>query len=243
MSRYKLTIEYDGSNYCGWQSQPDGNSVQDKIEVSLMKLFGKKITVYGSGRTDKGVHAYGQAAHCDIDTLMPTHKLITAINAFLPMDIRIKAVEIAADDFHARFDAKSKTYIYKLYISDISSPIRRKYYHQIYGEVDVALMAEACKCFLGKHDFYAFSSKSDKEATVRTLTEVKLERQADEIYITITGDGFLYNMVRVIVSTIIEAGKGKIKISDIPEIFTSRDRTKSGKKISAEGLYLLKVEY
>lgn len=243
MSRFRLTIEYDGTNYKGWQSQPHKNTIQDRIEGALFDLFGKKTVLCGSGRTDTGVHAFGQVAHFDMDTDMTARKMVRAINAHLPDDIRVKKAEKVADDFHARFDAKSKTYMYKLYLNDELSPIRRNYYHQVYGKVDIDKMRDACKYFEGTHDFYAFSSKSDKEDTIRTLECVNLTQNGDEIYITLKGDGFLYNMVRVIVATLIDIGKGRIACEDIPRIFDSKDRSMSGKKLTAEGLYLMKVEY
>ena len=243
MARYKATIEYDGTNYKGWQSQPSKNTVQDVIENALREIFDKKIVVFGSGRTDTGVHALGQVAHFDADTKMTCGKLLRAINAHLPSDVRIKDIEQVDDNFHARFDARRKTYLYKLYLSDVISPLRRNYAHQVYGKVNVDKMTEATKYFVGTHDFYAFSSKSDKEDTVRTLDEVELTRKGDEVDIVISGDGFLYNMVRVIVATIVEVGKGRINAQDIPKIFDEKDRSKSGKKLSPEGLYLVSVEY
>ncbi len=243
MARYKATIEYDGTNYKGWQSQPKGDTVQDAIENALKEIFGKKITVFGSGRTDTGVHALGQVAHFDAETVMTEGKLLRAVNAHLPEDVRIKKLEKADENFHARFDAKRKTYLYKLYLSDVISPLRRNYAHQVYGKVDVNKMKEATDYFVGTHDFYAFSSKSDKEDTVRTLDYVNLTQNGDEVDILMCGDGFLYNMVRVIVATIVEVGKCKIPVADIPKIFEGKDRSKSGKKLSPEGLYLVSVEY
>ena len=140
MARYKATIEYDGTNYKGWQSQPSKNTVQDVIENALREIFDKKIVVFGSGRTDTGVHALGQVAHFDADTKMTCGKLLRAINAHLPSDVRIKDLEQVDDNFHARFDAKRKTYLYKLYLSDEISPLRRKYAHQVYGKVNVDKM-------------------------------------------------------------------------------------------------------
>ena len=243
MSRYKLIIEYDGTNYQGWQSQPTGNTVQDVMEMAMCTLFSEPISLVGSGRTDKGVHAYGQVAHFDANTKILPTRMARAINMYLPEDIRVKKAEKVSDDFHARFDAKRKTYLYKLYIDDIPSAINRHHAHQVYGNVDIKLMQEACKHFVGTHDFYAFSSKSDKEDTVRTLYSVDMQVDGNNIEIYITGDGFLYNMVRVIVATIIEVGKGKIKLEDIDKIFLSKDRSKSGKRLTAEGLYLVSVDY
>ncbi len=243
MSRYKLTIEYDGTKYSGWQSQPNGNTIQDVMEMSLSTLFSKPVSLVGSGRTDKGVHAYGQVAHFDMDTDILPYKMPRAMNMYLPEDIRVLKAEKVSDSFHARFDAKSKTYVYKLYLSDIPSAIRRNYAHQVYGKVDVAKMAEACKYFVGTHDFYAFSSKSDKEDTVRTLENVSITQNGDEVEVLLKGNGFLYNMVRVIVATLIDVGKGRISMEDIPQIFESKDRSKSGKRLTSEGLYLMKVEY
>lgn len=243
MSRYKLTIEYDGTNYQGWQSQPTGNTIQDVMEMSLSTLFNEPISLVGSGRTDKGVHAYGQVAHFDSSTDILPFRMPRAMNMYLPEDIRVVKAEKVSDDFHARFDAKSKTYLYKLYLNDIPSAIRRNYAHQVYGKVDIDKMIEASKCFVGTHDFYAFSSKSDKEDTIRTLEKVDVIVNGKDIDIVLKGNGFLYNMVRVIVATLIEVGKGKIKIEDIRYIFDSRDRSKSGKRLTAEGLYLMNVEY
>lgn len=243
MIRFKLTIEYKGTEYSGWQNQPDKTTVQGEVEKAVSKACGEQITVFASGRTDAGVHAYGQVVHFDSNTTIPVQSLPNAINCKLPESISIVNAEVVDEEFHARYNAKSKTYLYKMYVSQYLSPTRKDNYHHIKGSIDIDTMIEATKYFLGTHDFAAFSRKSEVVNTIRTITDIKLWSVADEIYIRVSGDGFLYNMVRIMAGTLINIGKYKKKPEDILNIINSKDRTKAGKKLSASGLYLVKVEY
>ncbi len=242
--RYLITIEYFGKNYSGWQSQKNAIGVADVLNEKLSELFKQKINIDGSGRTDAGVHAIGQMAHFDAAPVIPPSRLAMAINTRLPYDIRVKkAVEVPAD-FHARFDAKQKTYVYKMYVSRMLSPVRLDTHAQVIPPIDFAKMVEASKDLVGRHDFVAFSSAARTvDTTVRTVVDADLTMDGDEIIFSITGDGFLYNMVRIIVGTLVFIGKGKIPVTAIRDMLQSGDRTLGGKTYAPHGLYLKEVKY
>lgn len=243
--RYKLTIEYDGRNYAGWQRQDNALSVQQVLEEKLSEIFNAKITVTGSGRTDAGVHALGQIAHFDGETTIPCEKIIFPLNNLLPPDIKVKECVPAPEGFHAQYSAKRKTYMYKCYVANVGSPTREKLYAWVLPPVDVSAMREAAKLFIGKHDFKAFSSTGGnvKQNTVREIYRVDIKEDGEEIIFRIEGSGFLYNMVRIMVGTLIYIGKGKLPPSVITKMLETRDRTLGGKTFPPEGLYLEKVEY
>lgn len=242
--RYKITVEYNGRDFCGWQRQKNGRSVQEELETVLSGLFGVKTAVQGSGRTDAGVHAIGQAAHFDAETSIPVDKIPFAVNTMLPQDVKVKACEQVADDFHAQFGAKRKTYRYRLYFAPHLSPLRADLAEQITSNLDIDAMKRAAKHIEGEHDFKAFSASGGKvKTTVRTVYSVVVNRQDDELYIDVTGNGFLYNMVRIIAGTLVYVGESRIAADDIPDILASRDRKRAGKTLPACGLYLLEVKY
>ncbi|MFW5780544.1 MAG: tRNA pseudouridine(38-40) synthase TruA, partial [Bacillota bacterium] len=242
--RYLITIEYNGKNYCGWQYQNNALSVQQVIEDTMFEFLKQKVKLVASGRTDKGVHAYGQKAHFDINTNFPMNKLPIAINNILPDDIRIKDISKVDDDFHAQYSAKRKTYIYKFYISKIESPIRKDTHARIIPPLDFELMKQGAKLFLGKHDFKAFSSTgSSIKTTTRTIYKLDLQKKNDEITMEIEGDGFLYNMVRIIAGTLVWLAKKKLTLSDIMEAMDTQNRKKGGKTFPAHALYLKDVLY
>ncbi|GHU99647.1 tRNA pseudouridine synthase A [Clostridia bacterium] len=246
MRRLKLTIEYKGTRYSGWQRQENAVGIQNVLENALAYVLNEKVTLIASGRTDIGVHACAQIAHFDTCTAMHTDRLPGAANSQLPPDLRVLACEEVPADFSARFSVKSKTYLYKAYVSKISSPLRYESHHQILPPIDVDRMREAAAHFIGEHDFTSFMSKGSTPLnghTRRILAFDVLEQGADEIHFRVTGTGFLYNQVRIMVMALINAGRGKLNPADIPRILESRDRALVKELAPAKGLYLYRVEY
>lgn len=241
-----LTIEYDGTPFSGWQRQPGRPTVQGSIEEALSMVCGKPVTIAGTSRTDAGVHAYGQRASFDGDFGIPTENIKYALNNALPESIHITAAEEMPEGFHARFDSKGKTYIYKILNTKERDPFRRNYYCFVKKPLDMTRMRKAAEDVTGTHDFVCFqaSGSTEKETTVRTVSRLDLmERGADEIDIEITGDGFLYNMVRIIAGTLIDIGTGKMEPDEMKRIIEGRDRTKAGHTAPPQGLYLKEIYY
>lgn len=248
MRKILLKIEYFGKNFAGWQCQKDVVSVQGVLEAKLSEALSQSIKLYGSGRTDSGVHALGQTAHFFFEGTLPDYKIASAVNCKLPDDIRvIKSEEIFDEDFHAQYSAKSKTYIYKFYVSRTLSPIRNLTYAQIpydMDRIDYKKMEKAIQSLIGTHDFKGFSSTgSNIKNTIRTIFAVNLSAENDEIIFTIKGNGFLYNMVRIIAGTLVWIGLGRLPEDAILQIFASESRKNAGKTFPAHGLTLVKVEY
>jgi tRNA pseudouridine38-40 synthase len=246
MRRLKLTIEYKGTRYSGWQRQENAVGIQNVIEDALAYVLNEKVTLIASGRTDIGVHACAQIAHFDTCTSMDTERLPGAANSQLPHDIRVLACEEVGTDFSARFSVKSKTYLYKAYVSKISSPLRYESHHQILPPADTAKMRRAAAHFAGEHDFTSFMSKGSTPLNghVRKILAFDVqEAGTDELHFYVTGTGFLYNMVRIMVMTVINAGQGKLDPDGIPHILESKDRSLVKELAPAKGLYLYKVEY
>ena len=238
--RIKLTIEYDGTAFCGWQTQPSLRTVQSELEAAISKLTGSPASVTASGRTDAGVHALGQVAHFDTDKDMGK-KFVGGLNYYPPDDIRVRSAEVVPSDFHARFSAKRKTYIYLMYEADFDSPILRNRATRT-PPLCVEAMEAAAKRFLGKNDFVAFrSTGSDTLTTVRTVYEASVERRGGFIVFSVTADGFLYNMVRKMAAALIEVGCGKMDALDVGALL-SGDASFT-KVAPPNGLYLYKVEY
>jgi len=259
VKRLKLTIEYKGSAYSGWQRQGNATGIQEVLENALSYVLNEKITLIASGRTDIGVHACAQIAHFDTETKLAIERLPAAANSQLPPDIRVLDCEEVSFAFSARFSAKSKTYLYKAYVSRISSPLRYDTHHQIVPPVDIDKMRAAAAHFLGEHDFTAFMSKGSTPLRGHTRRILAFDIiagneqncgiktaafcPADEIHFSVTGTGFLYNMVRVMVMAVINAGQGKLDPDAIPRILESKDRSMVKELAPAKGLYLLRVEY
>ena len=246
MRKILLKIEYDGSGFFGWQTQKDSPTVQQTLELALAKLLGHKVTLHGSGRTDAGVHALGQAAHFDTHNMsIPEDKLPFAINALLPSSVAVQSAVCVPEDFHARFDAVSKTYCYKIYAGVQPSPMRERYSARVIFLPDVQLMRQAAQCLLGTHDFSAFrASGSSVKGSVRTLTQADIEQTSPtDIELTFSANGFLYNMVRILTGTLVYVGLGKIPADALPNILKSGDRTLAGKTFPPHGLYLKEVNY
>ena len=249
--RIKMIVEYDGTNYAGWQVQKNALTVQECLEKALSDIAGYNVAAHSSGRTDAGVHACGQVVHCDIDTRIPADKLSFVINTKLPPDIRVMHSEEAAPDFHARFDVKKKTYSYRFYIARHSSPLLERTHYCVHVPLDIDAMRTAAKHIIGTHDFNAFcSADTTVKSTVRTVFDCQVVRHTPQndattdIYsIDVTGSGFLYNMVRIISGTLIDVGMGKISADKIPDIIASCDRRQAGVTLPPNGLCLQKVYY
>lgn len=245
MQRYKCTVSYDGTGFFGYQVQPNKRTVQSELEEALLKLHkGKEVKVTASGRTDAGVHAKGQVIHFDTDLRIPDDRWPLALNSLLPDDISILSAEKAEDSFHARFDAAGKEYRYFLYLSKQRDPFSRHYAFQFPYQVDVEQMREAGRLLLGRHDFTSFcSAKTEMEDKVRTIKEITINQEGDMLSFRFIGNGFLYNMVRILVGTLLEIGSGDRNVEEIPELLRKKDRRLAGKTAPAHGLYLWKVFY
>lgn len=240
----KLEIEYDGTNYHGWQKQKNSLTVQEIMEKAIGNITGEEIKLIGAGRTDAGVHARGQVANFHTNTRIPVERLPYAINSQLPPDIVVKSAEIVPEDFHARYSAKSKVYTYNIYNSKYLSPFYRNYSYFFPCNVLIPSMKKAAESFVGEHDFSAFmSSQSSVKNTVRTVKRLEITKEKDLITVEIEANGFLYNMVRIIAGTLLMVGIGKIEPSEIPDIIRSKDRKRAGPTLPANGLFLEKVIY
>ena len=239
MKRVLLTISYDGTAYHGWQVQPNGITVQQVLQEELFALLGKKIGVTGCSRTDAGVHAKEFCCHLDCEDSIPEDALIRGLSSRLPADIAVIGCKTVADDFHARYNALGKTYVYNIRNSKIKDPFYNRYSWQIERPLDTDKMNLFCERIVGTHDFYAFSSSGRTvENTVRTVTECSYKAEGNRGYFSITANGFLYNMVRIIAGTLIEVGKGRFTPEQVKEIIEAKDRTKAGPTAPAKGLML-----
>lgn len=253
--RYRAVISYDGTDYVGWQRQLNGISVQEKMEIALAKIFGTPTQCTASGRTDSGVHADGQVIHFDAETSIPVDKIPYAVNTELPDDISMLHCEVVDDDFNARFSAKRKTYMYSLYSSPHRLPTLNRNHTHIISPLNIEDMKKGAEYIVGEHDFKCFeASGSVVKSTVRTIYSLDIKTTEIEgvksgafapvkVEITVTGNGFLYNMVRIIAGTLVYVGMGKLTPEDVEEIILSKDRTKAGKTLPPEGLTLVSVEY
>ena len=244
MRRIALKIGYDGTDYAGWQRQENGLAVQQVIEDVIEKLFHEQIHLMGSGRTDAGVHARGQVAAFDFEHGIPVDRLKLALNANLPADIRIYHVWEAAADFHPRFGAKQKTYAYRFINGDIMPPELRRYYTLVKEPLHIEVMEQALKLLEGEHDFLAFRSSGGMNlSTVRTIYHTALIKEEEGYRIEVTGNGFLYNMVRIIAGTLFEIGKGKLDLGCITQALEIGRRQLLGPTAPGTGLMLMSVEY
>ncbi len=243
MNNIKLVIEYDGTNYVGWQQQKNGISVHEKLNKAIEKVVNEDIKLLGAGRTDAGTHAMGQVANFQTRSNIPSFNLVQAINSYLPEDIVVKSAKKVPEKFHSRYSAKSKVYCYTILNSNIRCAIQRNqcYYYSTY--LDIERMQKTSNVLIGKHDFGAFKSKSDILSSVRTIKRLEIKKKGKYVLFTIEADGFLYKMVRSIVGTLLEVGRGKMSITEFKKIVKSRDRIKAGNTVPAKGLCLLKVKY
>lgn len=244
MRNIKLTIEYDGKEYNGWQKQPNKLNIQGEIEKAIESITKEKVELTASGRTDAGVHAIGQVANFKTNSKLPIEKMAIAINSQIKNSIRIIKEEEVDDSFHSRYNCKRKTYQYIINNSLYGSAIYRCLEYHMPIALNIDKMKKAIKYFEGEHDFKAFkSSGTSSKSSVRTIYQAQIKTQNNRIIIELTGNGFLYNMVRIIAGTIVDVGLGKIQPEQIPEIIKQKDRTKAGKTLPPQGLYLVKVEY
>ena len=245
--RYFMTFSYDGSDFKGYQKQPNCRTIQGVLEDVLGRINGdNEVSVVASGRTDAGVHAMNQKAHFDLNVDMDTDKILNSVNSMLPSDIHVKSIEEVSDSFHARYDATGKEYIYLINMGEYN-PLERKYVYQHDKKLDVVEMQRAMKYLEGTHNFRAFTKvDEEKDDYVRTLSQTNLIRDlkdVNEIALVFIGTGFLRYMVRNMVGTLIEIGEGKRRSEEIIDILKSEDRTKAGKTANPEGLYLKNVFY
>ena len=245
MKNIKMTIKYDGSRYKGFQRLQDNDmTIQGKIESVLSKMTDENIEIIGSGRTDMGVHAYGQVANFKTNSDMSIKKMEAYLYEYLPEDIVVTQLEEVEERFHSRYNAKSKVYLYKIYNNKVHDPFLRKYTTHVSKRLDLDLMKEASQFLIGEHDFTSFaSSKSKKKSNIRAIESISIQENNSVIEIYVEGDGFLYNMVRIIAGALLEVGLRKKSPQDIKDMLDAKDRTKASDTAPAKGLYLYKVKY
>lgn len=244
MRNIKLTIEYDGKDFNGWQKQPNKLNIQGTIEQAIKSITGEDIELNASGRTDAGVHALGQVANFKTNSQIPIEKFAIAINSKLKKSIVIKKAEEVDERFHSRLNCKKKTYRYVINNSEEGTAIYRNLETHIPQKLNIEKMQEAVKYFEGEHDFKAFrASGTSSKSSVRTIYDAKVYQEGDRIFIELTGNGFLYNMVRIMTGALIDVGHKKIAPEDIKIMLEEKDRTKAADTASAKGLYLYKVSY
>ena len=244
MKRIKLTIAYDGTNYCGWQIQPNGITIEEVINKALQKLTGEPILVIGASRTDSGVHAMGNVAVFDTETSIPPERIAMALNQRLPEDIVIVKSEEVPLDFHPRYCDCSKTYEYHIINTRIPIPTKRLTNYFVSYNLNFDHMRQAASYLVGEHDFVSFCNvRTDVENTVRTITALDIIENGNEITIRIMGNGFLYNMVRIIVGTLIRVGRGFYTPEKVKEILEAKDRKAAGVTAPAHGLMLMEIKY
>lgn len=244
MRRLRCVVGYDGTDYSGFQVQPDQTTIQGEIEAALERITGEEIQIHGSGRTDAGVHARGQVIHFDTSSHIPMDKWRFVLNNQLPDAIVIRSVEEAPESFHARFDVQVKEYRYCIDNGPVADVFRHRYADHIRFPLDVEAMQQAARHLVGKHDFTSFcSAKTFVEDKVRTVYGLTVERRGDEVWVTCRGNGFLYNMVRIIVGTLVEVGQGKRTAEELADILAACDRERAGKTAPAKGLTMWEVVY
>lgn len=242
---YKILLQYDGTKLNGWQKQGNtDNTIQGKLEAILEKMYGEYVEIHGSGRTDAGVHALGQVANFHAPATFSVTEIQAALNEYLSKDIRVLSVETVEERFHARLTAKGKTYEYRIDNGKIANVFQRKYTMREENPLDLEAMRKATMHFLGTHDFKTFcANKKMKKSTVRTITSIVIEEKDGIVSIRYTGNGFLYNMVRILTGTLIEVGRGKRIPEEMPEILAALDRGAAGFTAPAQGLFLTEVRY
>lgn len=244
---YKLNISYDGTNYCGWQTQPNGTAIQEVIEKHLATILKQKTPIIGSGRTDAGVHAFGQVANFHFSSPIDLYRLHGSLNGLLPQDIRIKSIEEVPLDFHAQYSPKGKTYHYHLHLDRVQNPFKRLYSLHVREQIDLTILKEAAKDFIGTHDFTSFANEAHlgtaSRDPIRTLRRLDVVDQEGGVRLEFEADGFLYKMVRNIVGTLLDISSGKLQKQKLKSIFNSKDRRNAGKAAPPHGLFLMHVDY
>lgn len=245
MKNHKMLIQYDGTKYNGWQKQGNTeNTIQSKLENILQKLTGMDVPINGSGRTDAGTHAKAQIANFKIETKLSEKELMNYFNSYLPADIGVLSIEIVNERFHSRLSAKGKKYLYRINNSNIPNVFERNYVWQVCSQLDISKMQEASKIFVGEHDFIAFSSlKKSKKSTIRTIYSIDIYEENGEIKFLFYGNGFLYNMIRILVGSLVEVGEGKKSPEQIKNALEENSREYAGFTAPSCGLCLVDVEY
>jgi tRNA pseudouridine38-40 synthase len=244
---YKIVLAYDGTDFVGWQRQANGTSIQGVLEDVLRDLDQRDVTVAGAGRTDAGVHALGQVAAFSLTRALTADAVVGALNAHLPDAIRVLSAEEVAPEFHPRFGARTKAYRYRIWNGDVVSPFERRYVWHVPGALDVEAMLAAAGCLVGAHDFAAFqASGASTSTTERVVSSLRVARQPNHeplVYYEVTGGGFLRHMVRIIVGTLVEIGRGRRPVAWMSDVLASRDRAAAGPTAPPGGLFLVGVEY
>lgn len=241
---YKMTICYDGTRYYGWEHQPDRDTIQGKLESVLEIMCGEFVDVIGAGRTDAGVHARAMVANAVMDTDKTPEEIRDYMNRYLPDDIAVEEVREASERFHARYKAAGKTYCYTCFDGPVKPVFNRKYYTRLNTEVDVDKMQRAASYLVGEHDFKSFCGNPKmKKSTVRIVDRIEIRRNKGYIYFTFHGTGFLQNMVRILVGTLLEVGRGDMAPEQVKDILEAKDRKMAGPTAPPEGLCLMKVDY
>lgn len=245
MKRVKIVVAYDGTNYCGWQIQPNGITIEEVLNKALNKLTCEDIRVIGASRTDSGVHALGNVAVFDTESQIPPERMAYALNQKLPEDIVIVKSEEVPADWHPRYqDEVIKTYEYHIYNASVPNPLKRKYSTFVSFPMDVEKMRQGAACLVGEHDFASFCNvRTNVEDTVRTVHEIQIDQKGSDITIRITGNGFLYNMVRIIAGTLIRVGRGFYTPERVKEILDAKERTEAGVTAPPNGLVLVEIHY
>ena len=244
MKRVLLTIAYDGTDYHGWQFQPNGITVQECMQNALEKLLGERPSLTGCSRTDAGVHARQFCCHLDCEDAFPENAFLKGLNSILPDDIAVVGYKEVANDFHARYDAKGKNYIYRFYESGITDPFLSRYALRVERKLNIERMNEFCKSLVGTHDFLPFSSSGRSVTdTVRTVTECSMITDGGLPALSVSANGFLYNMVRIIAGTLIQVGNGTIRPEEMPAILEACDRNAAGPTAPAHGLTMIGIQY
>ncbi|MBR6736946.1 MAG: tRNA pseudouridine(38-40) synthase TruA [Clostridia bacterium] len=242
--RVLLTLSYDGTDFCGYQVQPNGRSVEQVLNDAIFALTGERVKSVSSGRTDSGVHAYAQTVHFDTNSTIPAKNFALALNPLLPSDVKVLKSKKVSGDFHARYGAKSKTYRYSFYVSQTENPMFSRYKSLIKQMPNVEKMKECCKVIEGTHDFKCFmASGSSVKDTTRTVYSVKITKRGSFLDITVKGNGFLYNMVRIIAGTLLAVGENKLLSGDVARMIETGDRPVQAKTAEARGLALIEVKY
>lgn len=244
MRNVKLVIEYDGNKFGGWQKQPTKLNIQGEIEQAIKEITGEEVTLNASGRTDRGVHSLGQVANFKTNSKIETEKIAIAINSKLKKSIVVKSAEEVPEDFHARYSCKGKKYRYIINNSYQGTAIYRDLECHIPQKLDIESMQKAAKYFEGEHDFKGFrASGTSSKNSIRTIYKAEVQQKGERVIIELTGNGFMYNMVRIIAGTLVDVGLGKTTPEQIPGIIDSKDRNQAGKTLPAHGLYLVEVYY
>ncbi len=244
MQNYKITLMYNGAMYGGWQIQKNAKTIQGEVQKAFSTILRQPVELIGASRTDAGVHALNYTANAHFETDYDERRILSGVNALLPDSIKVKSIEKCDEDFHARYSAKSKTYVYKIDTSQYGDVFKKPYVWRFKYPLDFDAMQKATQFFVGKHDFSAFMSKGGQAKTFeREIFECSLTREGETLVMKIRGDGFLYNMVRIIAGTLVSVGRGYIELEDVPDIILSKSRKRAGITAPPEGLMLYDIEY